>query len=155
MSTTTASPRTSSGRSRAGRPASPGCGRRPRSPTSTTQPDRTDHAEAAALDDRGIRVTVVKARWAARQRPGLPDAREWSATLAVAVIQTLLESRLHSSRTFISFRYAVSRCSRNQFLLLVILLSQRVSPVSSQPTKAIAVVTISAMLSTSLTVGDE
>ena len=36
---------------------------------------------------------MVKARWAARPRPGLPDAREWSATLALAVIQTLLGQR--------------------------------------------------------------
>lgn len=33
---------------------------------------------------------MVKARWAARQRAGLPDAREWSTALALAVIQTLL-----------------------------------------------------------------
>jgi hypothetical protein len=52
-----------------------------------------NHAEAAAADDRGVRVRVVKARWAARQRPGLPDARAWSATLALAVIQTLLGQR--------------------------------------------------------------
>jgi hypothetical protein len=52
-----------------------------------------DHAEAAASNDRGVRVSLVKARWAARQRPGLPDAGEWSATLARAVMQTLLGQR--------------------------------------------------------------
>jgi hypothetical protein len=36
---------------------------------------------------------MVKARWAARQRPGLPDAQEWSTALALAVIQTLLGQR--------------------------------------------------------------
>jgi len=36
---------------------------------------------------------MVKASWAARQRPGLPDAREWSTTLALAVMQTLLGQR--------------------------------------------------------------
>jgi hypothetical protein len=36
---------------------------------------------------------MVKASWAARQRAGLPDAREWSAALALAVIQTLLGQR--------------------------------------------------------------
>jgi hypothetical protein len=48
-----------------------------------------DHAEAAAADDRGVRISLVKARWAERQGTGLPDAREWSAALAIAVIQTL------------------------------------------------------------------
>ena len=52
-----------------------------------------DHPEAAAPDERGVRASLVKARWAARQRPGLPDAREGSATLALAVIQTLLGQR--------------------------------------------------------------
>ena len=55
--------------------------------------DEPDHAEAAAPNDRGVRVSMVKARWAARQRPGLPDAREWSTALALAVIQTLLGQR--------------------------------------------------------------
>jgi hypothetical protein len=36
---------------------------------------------------------MIKARWVARQRPGLPDARAWSTTLALAVIQTLLGQR--------------------------------------------------------------
>ena len=59
-------------------------------PLNLTEPE---HAEAAGPDDRGVRVSVVKAGWAARQRPGLPDAREWSATLALALIQTLLGQR--------------------------------------------------------------
>ena len=64
-------------------------------PLQLNQPplDFTDHesdrAEAAGPNDRGVRVSMVKARWAARQRPGLPDAREWSTALALAVIQTL------------------------------------------------------------------
>jgi hypothetical protein len=36
---------------------------------------------------------MVKARWAAKQRPELPDAREWSTTLALALIQALLGQR--------------------------------------------------------------
>lgn len=59
-------------------------------PLNLTEPK---HEEAAGPDDRVVRASVVKARWAARQRPGLPDAREWSATLALAVIQTLLGQR--------------------------------------------------------------
>jgi hypothetical protein len=36
---------------------------------------------------------VVKAGWVAQQRPGLPDARKWSTTLALALIQALLGRR--------------------------------------------------------------
>ena len=53
----------------------------------------SDDPTAAAPDDRGVRVSMIKARWVARQRPGLPDARAWSTTLALAVIQTLLGQR--------------------------------------------------------------
>jgi hypothetical protein len=69
------------------------------SPSQPNQPslDLIDHkpdvAEAAAPDDRGVRVSMVKARWAAKQRPGLPDAQEWSTTLALAVIQALVGRR--------------------------------------------------------------
>jgi Family of unknown function (DUF6459) len=69
------------------------------SPPPTNQPplDLTDHepddAELAAKNDRGVRVTMVKARWAAKQRPELPDAREWSTTLALALTQSLLGQR--------------------------------------------------------------
>jgi Family of unknown function (DUF6459) len=52
-----------------------------------------DRAEAAAANDRGVRVSTVKARWAARPRPGLPDPQEWSTTLALAVIQALVGRR--------------------------------------------------------------
>jgi hypothetical protein len=44
-----------------------------------------DVAEAAAPNDRGVRMSMVKARWAAKPRPGLPDAREWSTTLGLAL----------------------------------------------------------------------
>ena len=41
--------------------------------------DLTDHesddAEVAVPNDQGVGVSMVKARWAAKQRPGLPDAR--------------------------------------------------------------------------------
>ena len=70
------------------------------SPPQSNQPalDFTSHepdqAEAGAVPaHRGVRVTIVKARWAARQRPELPDAQEWSTALALAVIQTLLGQR--------------------------------------------------------------
>jgi hypothetical protein len=69
------------------------------SPLQPNQPplDLTDRepdvAEAAAPNDRGVRVSMVKARWAAKPRPGLPDAQEWSTTLALAVIQALVGRR--------------------------------------------------------------
>jgi Family of unknown function (DUF6459) len=52
-----------------------------------------DHVEAIEPNDRGVRVSTVNARWAARPRPGLPDARKWSTALALALIQTLLGQR--------------------------------------------------------------
>ena len=61
-------------------------------PLDLTDPDVND-AAAAVLDHRGVRVSLVKAGWAATQRPGLPDAREWSTTLALALIQALLGQR--------------------------------------------------------------
>ncbi len=65
------------------------------SPPQTNQPpldladQEPDVAETAAPDNRGVRVSMVKARWAAKRRPGLPDAREWSTTLALALTQSL------------------------------------------------------------------
>jgi Family of unknown function (DUF6459) len=53
----------------------------------------SDQVEAAIANDRGVRVSVVKARWAARPRPGLPDAQDWSAMLALAIIQAMLGQR--------------------------------------------------------------
>ncbi|HVD54026.1 MAG TPA: Rv3235 family protein [Propionibacteriaceae bacterium] len=69
------------------------------SPLQCNQPqlDLTDqepvYAEAAAAKDRGVRMSAVKARWAARPRAGLPDAQEWSAKLALAIIQALTGQR--------------------------------------------------------------
>lgn len=69
------------------------------SPPESNQPllDLIDHeqdaAEIAASQDRGVRLSTVKARWAARPRPGLPDPQQWGARLALAVIQTLLGQR--------------------------------------------------------------
>jgi len=61
------------------------------------QLDLTDYeherAEVAAHHDQGVRLTTVKARWAVRPRPGLPDAQQWSARLALAIVQTLLGQR--------------------------------------------------------------
>ena len=76
------------------------------SPSQPNQPplDLTDHepddAEVATPNDRGVRVSMVKARWAAKQRPGLPDAREWSTTLALALTQSLLGQRPVSQAIF-------------------------------------------------------
>jgi hypothetical protein len=70
---------------------------RPSPPQSNQPPlDFADHEPdhlIALPNDRGLRVSVVKAHWAARQRAGLPDAREWSTALALAVIQALLGQR--------------------------------------------------------------
>jgi Family of unknown function (DUF6459) len=66
------------------------------SPPQPNQPqlDLTDQdAAVAVLDHRGVRVSLVKASWAAKQQPGLPNAREWSTTLALALIQALLGQR--------------------------------------------------------------
>jgi hypothetical protein len=69
------------------------------SPPQSNQPpldltdQEADDAAVAVLDNRGIRVSLVKAGWAAKQRPGLPDAREWSTALALAMIQALLGQR--------------------------------------------------------------
>ncbi|HJV15200.1 MAG TPA: Rv3235 family protein [Propionibacteriaceae bacterium] len=52
-----------------------------------------DHADDLAENHRGVRLSTVKARWAARPLPGLPDAQEWSTTLALAVIQALVGRR--------------------------------------------------------------
>jgi hypothetical protein len=51
------------------------------------------YAEPTAVNDRGVRMSTVKARWAARPRRGLPDAQEWSAKLALAIIQALTGQR--------------------------------------------------------------
>ena len=52
-----------------------------------------DNAPIAAPNDRGIRVSTVETRWAARPRPGLPNASEWSTMLALAIIQAMLGQR--------------------------------------------------------------
>jgi len=52
-----------------------------------------DDAPIAGPNDRGIRVTTVKARWAAPPRPGLPNASDWSTMLALAIIQAMLGQR--------------------------------------------------------------
>jgi len=52
-----------------------------------------DHAASAATNDQGVRVSLVKARWAARPRTGLPDVTEWSSTLGLAMMQALLGQR--------------------------------------------------------------
>jgi Family of unknown function (DUF6459) len=69
------------------------------SPPPTNQPPlelidyKPDMVEVAAPDSRGVRVSMVKARWAATPRAGLPDGRQWSSTLALALAQSLLGQR--------------------------------------------------------------
>jgi len=69
------------------------------SPPQRNQPqlDLTDqepgYAEPTVDNDRGVRMSTVKTRWAARPRPGLPNAQEWSAKLALAIIQALTGQR--------------------------------------------------------------
>ena len=69
------------------------------SPPESNQPvlDLIDHeqdgAEIAASQDRGVRLSTVRARWAAQPRPELPDPQQWGARLALAIIQTLLGQR--------------------------------------------------------------
>ena len=63
----------------------------------TSQP-RLDLMGPAAVDvaapsGRDIARTVVQATWTVRPRRDLPDAGEWGAVLALAVVQTLLAQR--------------------------------------------------------------
>jgi hypothetical protein len=51
------------------------------------------YAAPTAGNDRGVRMSTVKARWAARPRRGLPDAQNWGAKLALAITQTLVGER--------------------------------------------------------------
>jgi Family of unknown function (DUF6459) len=51
------------------------------------------HAETTTPNGRGVRVSTVRARWAARPRPDLPNVEEWSTTLAIGIIQALLGQR--------------------------------------------------------------
>jgi hypothetical protein len=53
----------------------------------------SDAAEVVAPRNGGARITTVKARWASRQRPGLPTAQDWSAMLALGIVQALLGQR--------------------------------------------------------------
>ena len=69
-------------------------------PIPAAPPDQPllDLSEPGAVDparprEPGVRITVSRARWTAPPRPGLPDAGEWSASLVVAVVQTLLGQR--------------------------------------------------------------
>ena len=70
---------------------------RPSPPESNQPPlDLIDHGHdgaEVASHDRGVRLSTVRARWAARPRPELPDAEEWSAKLALAIIQALTGQR--------------------------------------------------------------
>jgi hypothetical protein len=98
MATTTAPPRLPSvSWLIESRPPSVTWSRRARSQPNQPPLDLVDHgpddAEAIAPDGRSVRATTVKAGWAAKPRPGLPDAQEWSTTLALAVTQALVGQR--------------------------------------------------------------
>jgi hypothetical protein len=71
------------------RPAKP---QRNQPPLDLASP-QPDHAETTTPDGRGVRVSTVGARWAARPRADLPDVAEWSTTLALGIIQALLGQR--------------------------------------------------------------
>lgn len=43
----------------------------------------------ARPDHGGVQATLVRSRWCARQDPRLPDARGWSTSLALALVETL------------------------------------------------------------------
>jgi hypothetical protein len=70
---------------------------RPSPPPSNQPPlDLNDHQRDSAEishSGQGVRLSTVKARWSARPRPGLPDAQQWSTTLALAIIQAMLGQR--------------------------------------------------------------
>ena len=56
--------------------------------------DLTAPAEVDLGQPRGKAiVTLVRARWTVRPRRNLPDAGEWGASLAVAMLQALLSQR--------------------------------------------------------------
>ena len=121
--------------------------------------DLTDHesdvAEAPAPDDRGVRVSMVKARWAANSGPGLPDAGEWSTTLALALTQSLLGQR-SVARPFaknVPERWSVRRSSRAVWVQSVNPLERRLmvipgpgQPCLSEPPQALTTLHICAHL---------
>lgn len=59
-------------------------------PLGLTEPPEADLTRP---NGRAASSTVVRARWTARPRRGLPDACEWGAALALAVFQALLAQR--------------------------------------------------------------
>ena len=67
------------------------------SPAPPNQPplDLTGPAEIdlARPNPRAVTSTVVRARWTVRPQRDLPDAGEWAAALALAVLQALLAQR--------------------------------------------------------------
>jgi hypothetical protein len=70
---------------------------RPTTPVTANQPtlDLSGPADVDPSRPSGAAVssTVVRARWTVRPRRDLPDAREWGAALALAVLQAMLGQR--------------------------------------------------------------
>jgi len=92
---------------------------RPSSSLHPNQPqlDLSDHEAdrvQAPSNDRGVRVSTVRARWAARPRRGLPDAQQWSTTLALALIQALLAQRPVAQATLCKRDLAQSKTVRDR-----------------------------------------
>jgi len=55
-----------------------------------SEPQAVGSARPRAAD---VRTMIVRARWAAEPRVGLPDASEWGASLVMAVVLALLGQR--------------------------------------------------------------
>ena len=53
----------------------------------------SDEPVAAPADRRIGGARLVKARWTAKPRPGLPDAVAWGSSLATAMVEVLLAQR--------------------------------------------------------------
>jgi hypothetical protein len=52
-----------------------------------------DEPDPAPADRRTGGARLVKARWTAKPRPGLPDAVAWGSSLATAMVEALLAQR--------------------------------------------------------------
>jgi hypothetical protein len=55
--------------------------------------DGSDDPDPAPADRRIGGARLVKARWTAKPRPGLPDAVAWGSSLATAMVEALLAQR--------------------------------------------------------------
>ena len=65
----------------------------PDQPPLDLREDRSEDADPAPADRRIGGARLVKARWTAKPRPGLPDAVAWGSSLATAMVEALLAQR--------------------------------------------------------------